>query len=54
LPAHFSRRISAREVVTYDTLYPTLREGELLDGTDDPRFRDAWRRASASSFRPAA
>jgi hypothetical protein len=54
MPAHFSRRISAREVVTYDTLYPTRREGELLDGTDDPRFRDDWRRASASSFRPAA
>jgi glutamate synthase domain-containing protein 2 len=53
-PAHFCRRISAREVVTYDTLYPTLREGELIDGTDDPRFRDAWKRASATSFRPAA
>ena len=53
-PAHLSRRISAREVVTYDALYPTLQEGELLDGTDDPRFRDAWKRASASSFRPAA
>jgi glutamate synthase domain-containing protein 2 len=51
-PEHFSRRISAREVVTYDALYPTLREGELLDGTDDPRFRDAWKRASATSFRP--
>jgi glutamate synthase domain-containing protein 2 len=51
MPAHFSRRISAREVVTYDALYPTLREGELLDGTDDPRFRDAWKRASATSFR---
>ena len=53
-PAHFSRRISPREVATYDALYPTLRDGELLDGTDDPRFRDAWKRASPSSFRPAA
>jgi glutamate synthase domain-containing protein 2 len=54
MPAHFSRRISPREVVTYDALYPALREGELIDGTDDPRFRDAWKRASPSSFRPAA
>jgi glutamate synthase domain-containing protein 2 len=53
MPAHFSRRVSAREVVTFDTLYPTLRPGELLDGTDDPRFRDAWKVASAESFRPA-
>jgi glutamate synthase domain-containing protein 2 len=48
---HFSRRISAREVVTFADLYPTLRKGELLDGTHDPRFRDAWAMASASSFR---
>jgi glutamate synthase domain-containing protein 2 len=54
MPVHFSRRVSAREVVTYDELYPTLRPGELLDGTDDPRFRDAWKLASASSFRLAA
>jgi hypothetical protein len=40
--------------VTYDALYPTLREGEILNGTDDPRFRDAWKQASATSFRPAA
>ena len=33
MPAHFSRRISPSEVVTYDALYPTLREGEILDGT---------------------
>src|SRR5580692_6720724 len=32
MPAHFSRRVSAREVATYDQLYPTLRPGELLDG----------------------
>jgi glutamate synthase domain-containing protein 2 len=53
MPAHFSRRVSAREVVTYDELYPTLRPGELLAGTDDRRFRDAWKLASASSFRLA-
>jgi hypothetical protein len=51
MPAHFSRRISAREVMTYTELYPTLRPGELLDGTADPRFREAWAMAAASSFR---
>jgi glutamate synthase domain-containing protein 2 len=53
VPMHFSRRVSAREVATFDKLYPALRPGELLDGTDDPRFREAWKIASAGSFRPA-
>ncbi len=51
MPAHFSRRISAREVVTFAELYPTLRSGELLGGTSDPRFRQAWEMADANSFR---
>jgi glutamate synthase domain-containing protein 2 len=54
MPTHFSRRVSPREVVSFDKLYPTLRPGELIDGTDDPRFRDAWKMASAATFRPAA
>jgi glutamate synthase domain-containing protein 2 len=54
MPAHFSRRVSAREVVTFDMLYPTLRPGELIAGADDPRFREAWKMASIDSFRPAA
>jgi glutamate synthase domain-containing protein 2 len=51
-PHHFSRRISAREVMTYAQLYPTLEPGELLRGTSDPRFEGAWALASAESFRP--
>jgi len=55
IPVHFSRRVSAREVVTYAELYPTLRPGELLDGgCEDTRFREAWKMASAASFRIAA
>src|SRR5215470_13049606 len=54
MPAHFSRRVSPREVVSFDKLYPSLRPGELLDGTHDQRFHDAWKIASAGSFRPAA
>jgi len=53
-PAHFSRRVSPREVVSFDKLYPALRPGELIDGTHDPRFHDAWKMATAGSFRPAA
>ena len=29
-----------------------LRPGELIDGTDDVRFRDAWAMARAESFQP--
>jgi hypothetical protein len=54
MPGHFSRRASAREVVSYSELYPTLHPGELLDGDcRDPRFHEAWKMASAASFRPA-
>ncbi|GAB1718028.1 MAG: ferredoxin-dependent glutamate synthase [Nitrobacter sp.] len=52
-PVHFSQRVSNTEVASFDTLYPTLRRGELLDGTADPRFRDAWAQAQADSFAPA-
>jgi glutamate synthase domain-containing protein 2 len=51
-PMHFSRRVSAREVMTFAQLYPPLGSGELLRGTNDPRFREAWDMASATSFRP--
>ena len=55
MPAHFSRRVSASEVVTYAELYPTLKPGELLAGDcEDPRFREAWKMASAARFRIAA
>ncbi|MDO9384325.1 MAG: FMN-binding glutamate synthase family protein [Hyphomicrobiaceae bacterium] len=51
---HFSRRISAREVVSFAELYPPLEEGVLLTGTADPRFRDAWAMAQAGTFAAAA
>jgi hypothetical protein len=40
-PHHFSRRVSASEVMTFAQLYPPLEPGELLDGARDPRFRHA-------------
>lgn len=53
-PHHVSRRVSASEVMTFDQLYPQLAPGELLDGARDPLFRDAWRQADATDFRPLA
>jgi hypothetical protein len=52
-PIHFSQRISTTQVKTFAQLYPSLRPGELIDGTDDPRFREAWAMARAESFAPA-
>ncbi len=52
-PIHFSQRTSTTEVRTFAKLYPSLRPGELLEGTNDPRFREAWAMARADSFAPA-
>jgi hypothetical protein len=52
-PIHFAQRSSTTEVLTFAKLYPSLRPGELIDGTSDPRFRDAWAMARADSFQPA-
>jgi glutamate synthase domain-containing protein 2 len=53
-PAHFSRRVSPHEVRSFAELYPSLRPGELLSGTDDKRFAAPWAMASAEAFRAAA
>src|SRR6202047_4422282 len=52
-PIHFSQRTSTTDVWSFAQLYPSLRAGELIDGTSDPRFRDAWAMARADSFSPA-
>jgi hypothetical protein len=49
-PEHFSRRVSAHEVKTFAELYPPLKPGELLAGTHDRRFANAWDMASAKEF----
>ena len=51
-PEHFSRRVAANRVETYDTLYRFLQPGELIAGTDDLRFKDVWPLAQAASFLP--
>jgi glutamate synthase domain-containing protein 2 len=50
---HFMRRVSAERIVTFSDLYRFLEPGELLTGTADARFRDAWMMAQADSFAPA-
>src|SRR5579871_3885727 len=52
-PIHFSKRTSSTDVQTFAKLYPTLRPGELIDGTSDVRFADAWRMARPDTFAPA-
>ena len=53
-PAHFSRRVSPHEVMSFAELYPPLQPGELLAGTADKRFRTAWAMAHAAEFRAVA
>jgi glutamate synthase domain-containing protein 2 len=50
---HFNRRVSASHVESFDEIYPALAPGDLLKGTADPRFCDAWDQARADSFAPA-
>ena len=53
-PHHFMRRVAADRVVTFAEVYRFLEPGELIRGTTDARFRDAWAMARADSFAPAA
>lgn len=49
-PHQFHKRVSATQVTTFTNIYPPLKPGELLSGTDDRRFRIPWAMASADSF----
>jgi glutamate synthase domain-containing protein 2 len=53
-PIHISRRVSPKEVVTFDDVYPALDEGALLSGTAPPRWTQPWNMADAHSFRAVA
>lgn len=52
-PIHFSHRESGTDVHSFTRLYPALRPGELIDGTGDVRFREAWNIAQTDTFAPA-
>ena len=49
-PAHFSRRVSEHEVMTFEELYPSLGAGELLTGARDDSLRKHWAMAHADGF----
>ena len=49
---HFLRRLTDHKVASFMELYPQLESGELLRGTNDPRFKEAWKIARADSFAP--
>ncbi len=51
-PQHVSRRVSGERVATYAELFPQLKPGELLEGTDNPQLAGLWAMASAESFAP--
>jgi hypothetical protein len=53
-PRHFLKRIGQDTVAGFDRIHRFLSPGELLAGTDDPRFRESWAMARADSFAPAA
>ncbi len=49
-PAHFSRRVSENEVMTFAQLYPSTAPGELLTGARDEALRTLWAAARPDSF----
>ncbi|SEO70255.1 Glutamate synthase domain-containing protein 2 [Rhodospirillales bacterium URHD0017] len=53
-PIHISRRVSPKEVVTFDDVYPALDNKALTNGTAPPRWTQPWNMADAHSFRAVA
>src|SRR5271170_4196751 len=49
-PAHFSRRVNAREVLTFADLYPSLEPGELIAGARGEAWREWWEMARPDRF----
>jgi glutamate synthase domain-containing protein 2 len=54
MPRHFFKRVAPDTVMNYEQIHRFLAPGELLAGTEDPRFRQSWLMARADSFSPAA
>jgi glutamate synthase domain-containing protein 2 len=52
LPRHFLKRVSPDVVASYEQIHRFLKPGELLNGTEDERFRLSWKMARADSFAP--
>jgi glutamate synthase domain-containing protein 2 len=52
-PYHIFQRLSPNASASYAELYPALKPGELIDGTEDNRFAEAWRIARPDTFQRA-
>jgi glutamate synthase domain-containing protein 2 len=50
---HFHKRTGEAEILSFMDLYPPLKKGELLEGTEDRRYKRAWHRAQADTFAAA-
>ena len=50
---HFSHRSADNAVMSFTKLYPQLQVNELIHGTTDKRFHQAWAMAQADTFQPA-
>jgi glutamate synthase domain-containing protein 2 len=50
---HFHKRVGEGKVKSFMDLYPPLKKGELLEGTEDARYVGPWMRAQAASFAAA-
>ena len=49
-PCHFWRRIGDGSKRTFDEIYPSLEESELLRDDSEHVYRQEWMRASANTF----
>jgi glutamate synthase domain-containing protein 2 len=49
-PSHISKRTTLGRPETLEQIYHFLKPGELLSGTEDPRFKDSWPKARSDSF----
>lgn len=52
-PRNVCYRLSPTTIRTADRLYNFLQPGELLEGTDQPGYREFWKMATSDSFDPA-
>ena len=51
-PSNFYQRQGPTAIQPYSEVYNFLKPGELLEGTDNPRFKKFWELARADSFSP--
>jgi glutamate synthase domain-containing protein 2 len=52
-PRNISYRLSPTMIRTADRVFSFLQPGELIEGTDQPGYREFWKMATAESFNPA-